>query len=324
MVQVASKPPLIFGNRGEARFSEIWLNSSMPHRTEPNDGASSLIHNPLVASVLRENVRIADGRAMIGLWDGWPFLLSELPAFGPVLRITRNCYAVLGTIGEYPEVISVPCGHRGRAADGSLEFDFTSWARGTAVVESRREGWLYAIEFSDLSGEVIHKLCLTDQSDFEAFRSWVELNQSSSRSRDFGGVRVASWLENSCLFSAAGAEVLRVEALSTFFQVATAERSGFQIIVGNEGAVQGVTMTPTMFRCDGQWIFFGDKSAGVHLRVAKLAEIYLQTIDESLTLKAYDPEGRFVCAVIAANQAELHPWNEHLRELARTFSTDQT
>ena len=74
----------------------------MPHRTDPNDRVSHLIHNPLVASVLRENVRVADGRAMIGLWDGWPFLLSELPGFGPVLAITRNCYAVLGTIAEYP------------------------------------------------------------------------------------------------------------------------------------------------------------------------------------------------------------------------------
>src|SRR4029453_56328 len=112
----------------------MWLNASMPHRTEPNDGASNLIQNPLVASVLRENVRVADGRAMIGLWEGWPFLLSELPAFGRVLAITRNGYAVLRTITEYPQVVSVPCVHRGRAVDGSLEFDFTSWARGTAVV----------------------------------------------------------------------------------------------------------------------------------------------------------------------------------------------
>jgi putative heme degradation protein len=302
----------------------MWLNASMPHRTEPNDGASNLIQNPLVASVLRENVRIAGGRAMIGLWEGWPFLLSELPAFGPVLAITRNCYAVLGTIAEYPQVVSVPCGHRGRSVDGSLEFDFTSWARGTAVVESRREGWLYAVEFSDHCGEVIHKICLTEQSDFEAFRAWVELNQSSSASHNFEGMRVASWLENSFLLSASDSEGLRPEGLSTFFQVATRERSGFQVIVGNEGAVQGVAMTPTMFRRDREWIFVGDKVAGVHLRVAKLAEVYLQAIAQSLALKAFDPEGRFVCAVVAAVDADLDTWNRQLRELARDFSTDQT
>jgi putative heme degradation protein len=172
--------------------------------------------------------------------------------------------------------------------DGSLEFDFTSWARGTAVVESRREGWLYAVEFSDHSGEVIHKICLTEQSDFEAFRAWVELNQSSSASRGFDGVRVASWLENSFLLSASDGETLRSEALSTFFQEATGERGGFQVIVGNEGAVQGVAMTPTVFRRDREWIFVGDKVAGVHLRVAKLAEVFLQTIAQSLALKAFD------------------------------------
>jgi putative heme degradation protein len=124
--------------------------------------------------------------------------------------------------------------------------------------------------------------------------------------------------------SASGAEVLRVEALSTFCQVATAERTGFQIIVGNEGAVQGVWISPTIFRRDGQWIFIGDKTAGVHLRVAKLAEIYLEMIGQSLALKACDPEGRFVCAVIAGAAAELDIWNGHLRELARDFSADQT
>jgi putative heme degradation protein len=301
----------------------MWLNPRKPHPIEPNDQASRLIQNPVVASVLRENVRVANGRALIGLWDGWSFLLSELPAFGPVLAITRNCYAVLGTVAKYPEVFSEPCGHRGRAADGSLEFDFTCWGHGTAVVEARRDGWLYAVEFSDLGGEVIHKICLTEHSDFEAFRAWIELNQSSSVSRRFDGARVASWLENSFLLSTSGAEVLRVEALAKFFQLATAERSGFQIVVGNEGAVQGISMTPTIFRRAGQWIFVADKVAGVHLRVAKLAEIYLQTIGQSLALKACDPKGRFVCAVIAANDAELERWNRHLRELARNFPIDQ-
>src|SRR5262245_11315084 len=133
----------------------MWLSASMPHRTDPNDRVSHLIHNPVVASVLRENVRVADGRAMIGPGDGWSFLLSARPGFDPVLAIPRNCHAVLGTITESPAVVSVPCGHRGRAAAGSLAFDFTSWARATAVVEPRREGWRYAVEFSDLGGDVI-------------------------------------------------------------------------------------------------------------------------------------------------------------------------
>ena len=108
---------------------------------------------------------------------GMPYL-AEIPAFGKVLAISRNSHAVLGTICEYPEVDSVPCGHCGSAVDGSLEFDFTSWQRAVAVVEARGSGWLYAVEFFDGNGEVIHKICLTEQSDFETFRCWVELNQT--------------------------------------------------------------------------------------------------------------------------------------------------
>ena len=296
----------------------------MLHRTEPNDRRPPLAHNPLVASVLRENVRVFDGRAMIGLWEGWPFLLSGLPAFGPVLAITRNSHAVLGTIAEYPEVVSVPCGHCGRAVDDSLEFDFTCWQRGIAVVESRPEGWLYAIEFSDVSGEVLHKICLTGQSDFEAFRAWVELNQKSCAPAEFDGIRPASWLENSLFLSASGAEVLRAEALPAFLQVATAERAVVQVIVGNEGAVQAVSIAPAMFRRDGQWIFAGDELSGVHLRVERLAEIYLHTIGGALALKACDPEGHIVCALVAADDVDLDSWNGRLRELARDFSTEQT
>jgi hypothetical protein len=86
----------------------VWLIGRMLHRTEPNDPGSSLAGNPLVASVLRENVQFSGGRATIGLWGRWPFLLSEVPSFGRVLTISRNSYAVLGSIAEYPEVVSVP------------------------------------------------------------------------------------------------------------------------------------------------------------------------------------------------------------------------
>ena len=240
-------------------------------------------------------------------------------AFGPVLAITRNGHAVLGTIAEYPEVVSVPCGHRGRAADGSLEFDFTSWARGTAVVESRREGWLYAVEFSDLGGEVIHKICLTEQSDFEAFRAWVELNQSSGI-RGFD-VCAASWLENSFLLSASGGETLRSKHSRHSSRWPRRANEEFQVIVGNEGAAGR--------RHDAHDISRDRSGSSSGIRwpeftfVSRNLRKYSSTIAQSLALKAFDPEGRFVCAVVAAD-AELDTWNGHLRELAQNFSTDQT
>ena len=73
----------------------------MIYRTERDDAQQSFAGNPVVASVLRENVRVVDGRAIIGLWGGWPCLLSEIPAFGKVLAITRNFHAVVGNICDY-------------------------------------------------------------------------------------------------------------------------------------------------------------------------------------------------------------------------------
>jgi len=322
---LACKSALIFCNLPGALFRGLWLTSDMLHRTEPNDPRPSLAGNPLVASVLRENVRVSDERATIGLWGSWPFLLAEISAFGRVLAISRNSYAVLGTIAEYPDVVAVPCGHRGRASDGSLEFDFTCWHRAVAVVESRPGGWLYAVEFSDLRGEVIHKICLTEQSDFEAFRGWVELNQTTTASETaYDGMRHASWLENSLLLSVSGAEMLRVEALCIFLQVATAERSAFQVIVGNDGAVQGVRLAPTAFCRNGQWIFAGDVDSGIHVRVERLAEVYMHKVGECFALKACDPEGHLVCAVIAPDGVDVGAWNERFIELAEDFSIYQT
>jgi hypothetical protein len=101
--------------------------------------------------------------------------------------------------------------------DGSLEFDFRCWRRAIAIVEARPGGWLYAVEFSDSSGDVIHKICLTEQSDFEAFRSWVELNQTAADgSGGVGNSRHGSGLENSLVLSASGAQRLQTEVLRVF------------------------------------------------------------------------------------------------------------
>ncbi|MFZ0711259.1 MAG: ChuX/HutX family heme-like substrate-binding protein [Terrimicrobiaceae bacterium] len=296
----------------------------MRYGADSNDRGQSLAGNPLVASVLRENVRLADGRATIGLWGNWAALLSGIPAFGKVLAITRNSQAVLGRISGYPEVASVPCGQCGRAVDGSLDFDFTSWQRAVAIVEARPGGWLYSIEFSDFSGDVIHKICLTKQSDFETFRSWIELNQTASGGPlEHTSTRHGAWLENTVVLSASGAEPLRNDALRVFVQMATAERWAFRAIVGNAGAVQAAQVTPTAFSRNGQWFFAGDETSGVHVRVEKLGELFLHEVGEFLLLKGCDPEGRFVCAITPPDDGDRGSWNARLCALAEDFPTSQ-
>ena len=295
----------------------------MIYRTDRDDTQQSFAGNPVVASVLRENVRVVDGRAIIGLWGGWPCLLSEIRVFGKVLAITRNSHAVVGTICDYPQLDFLPCGHRAYAAEGSLEFNFTFWRKALATVEARTAGWLYSVEFSDLHGEVIHKVCLTEQSNFEAFRSWVELSQMPADGeihfRDFGRDPCR---ENSAVLANHGAELIRIEALNAFFQLAAAERWPFLFIVGNDGAAHMVQTTPTTFRKDRQWIFAGDETSGVHLRVERLAEVFLQRVGQSLLLKACDAEGRLVCAIAPGDEGGGPSWNAKLRGLAEDFPID--
>lgn len=100
VAQTAGKQTLIFGNPPRACLAPLWLTPRMTYRTERDDAQRSFAGNPVVASVPRENVRVVDGRAIIGLWGGWPCLLSEIPAFGKVLAITRNFHAVVGNICE--------------------------------------------------------------------------------------------------------------------------------------------------------------------------------------------------------------------------------
>ena len=42
-------------------------------------------------------------------------------------------------------------------------------------------------------------------------------------------------------------------------------------------------MSPTIFRKNGQWIFAGDGSSGIHARVEKLAEVFLQFEERGAT-----------------------------------------
>ena len=74
-------------------------------------------------------------------------------------------------------------------------------------------------------------------------------------------------------------------------------------------------MSPTIFRKNGQWIFAGDGSSGIHARVEKLAEVFLHNVGEFLALKACDPEGRLVCAVAPPQDVDRGNWNATLREL---------
>ena len=290
---------------------------------------SVFVSNPLFASVLRENVRVMKKRAIIGLWPHWQSLLGQVQEFGRVLSIGRNGYAVLGKIGEYPEMRNAACGHCACGTDGSMEFYFSAWNRANVIVEAQTSGWLYAVEFYDACGETIHKICLTAESDFEAFRDWVELHQNSGTETLREDFADRPRDEGSATFVPTGAIFLRPEALSGLLRRMIDEEQCAQFVVGSDGFVQGADLRPTVLRENGQWLFASDELTGLHLRQGRLVEVYLHQVGSAdlasrFVLKAHDPEGRLVCAVTPPRFSEAANWNEFLTDATTSFQLNKT
>lgn len=289
--------------------------SSVFHRIPSNEPLEKTVFatNPLVASVLRENVRVTKKRAIIGLWPHWQSLLGQVHDFGRVLSIARNGYAVLGRIGAYPEMVNAACGHCACGVDGSMEFYFSAWNRAAVLVEEQPGGWLYSAEFYDACGETVHKICLTSDSDFEAFRDWVELHQTidaPAMSEDFP----RRGAEATGPIVPEGATLLRPEVMQGFLHVLIDAKRPAQFVVGGDGFVQGADLEPTAMQENGQWLFASAEDCGLHLRHGRLAEVCLAETGPAaqLVLRAHDPEGRLVCAVTAPRSRPTLDWNSFI------------
>lgn len=298
------------------------VNGRIPKTSFLHPDFTPLAENPLVASVLRENVQFSGNRATINLWPNWPGLLTELPTFGRLLSICRNPYAVLGSMGEYRKTLFASCGHCAFASDGSAEYYFSCWAHARAVAEKRDDGWLYAVEFMDACGDTLHKVCLTAESDFDAFRAWVELHQYTSTGIPARGRGVCG--TNPCATPLEEAIFLRPEIVPSLIREMIERDITGHFVVGNDGMVQGANILPASLREEGQWIFFSDAHTGMHLRNERLAEICLQQLrrpDGAIgwILKAFESESRLVCAITPPRGCDIASWDEFLLTTTEPF-----
>lgn len=283
--------------------------------------------NPLVAAVLRENVRLSGERALIDLWPHWASLLAEVHAFGRVLSVSRNDHAVLGRLGAYSPVLCAPCGHCGGSPDGSMEFYFERWQKAFVSVEQQPGGWLYAVEFLDACGDTLHKICLTPESDFGAVLVWVEQNQATAGSADGMASRRLSCAEQ----NAGGADdaiALRPQVVREILAGMIEEEICAQFVVGNEGMVQGADMRPRSLRENGHWIFLSGDDCGVHLRLERIAEVRLLHVQwpdgGHWAVKVYEPEGRLVCVLAPPREGSGGDWDQFLLETTAAHHIDNT
>ena len=198
---------------------------------------------------------------------------------------------MLGSVGVYPEVWCTPCGRSARGGD--LTFFFPGWSRALATIQEHSGDWLYAVEFLDAFGNMIHKVCLTPESDSEAFRWWVELNHAANPAAELSPyARFASRVDDSDAHCADDASLLSENDFRALLRRSVEAETSVQILVANEGLAQGARMAPNCLRDDGDWIYLGNDICGLQLRIGRPSDISFRWSSSSSdwVLKAYESE----------------------------------
>jgi hypothetical protein len=108
--------------------------------------------NPLLTPAIRANVRITDKCVLVPLLPLWPVLFRGVRSFGRVISFCGNSWAVMGSLGTYPEVWCTPCSRSARS--GNLKFSFPCWSRAFVTIEEQSGNWNYSVEFLDAYGDV--------------------------------------------------------------------------------------------------------------------------------------------------------------------------
>jgi putative hemin transport protein len=122
------------------------------------------------------------GETAARLTGNWGELVEHLPTLGRVMALTRNEHALherQGTYGD-PSVNGNLCQVSGKEID--LRLSLAHWHLGFAVHESTLVGPRRSLQFFDRDGSAVHKIYLTDDSDFTAYDVLVR----SYRSEDQG------------------------------------------------------------------------------------------------------------------------------------------
>ena len=157
-----------------------------------------------------------------------------------------------------------------------MKFFFPGVARGFVTVEQREAGWLYAVEFQDFQGEVIHKVFLTSESNLEAFLWWLKINQASNGlSASAREKRALDRIDGSAPFDLRRASQLSIDTLRDLLRAMIETETRVRMSVENDGLTQSLSITSSRLREDRSSIYFGDTEAGLQLQLDQLADIAL-------------------------------------------------
>lgn len=137
----------------------------------------------LVALGVGENVTKLEG--------SWEDLIKEVKTLDRVMALTRNDNAVHEKKGVYNNVSFND--HVGLVLDPAIDLRLfmVHWKFGFAVKEPFRGDFRCSLQFFDASGEAVHKIYLTSESNVDAYNALVEKFKSQNQTSDLEVVKAA-------------------------------------------------------------------------------------------------------------------------------------
>jgi putative hemin transport protein len=127
-----------------------------------------------------ELVALGIGTTATPLAADWRSILSQMPAVGRVMCLTRNEHCVHERHGRFEDVqVAGPHGLV-LGPDIDLRLFLGSWKHGFAVREPVKQGERLSLQFFDGAGEAVHKIYATDETDRPAFDALIARHRAEA------------------------------------------------------------------------------------------------------------------------------------------------
>jgi putative hemin transport protein len=256
-------------------------------------------------------VALGTGKTASRLKNDFRGLLAEMPAVGRVMCLTRNEHCVHERHGRFEDVQVKPPHGLVLGPDIDLRLFLGQWKYGFAVREPLRQGDRLSLQFFDKTGEAIHKIYATDETDRAAFDALVGRHTTAENPAltlvakapdavdrpdseiDVDGLRAAwrAMKDTHEFFGMLGkfkvgrvqalrlageefARELPVRALRRAMEAASESATPIMIFVGNGGCIQIHTGPVKRLIETHGWFNVLDPTFNLHLREPAIAHVF--------------------------------------------------
>ncbi len=258
-----------------------------------------------------ELVALGTGRTAMPLDGDWRAILNEMPGVGRVMCLTRNEDCVHERHGRFEDVqVTGPHGLV-LGADIDLRLFLGQWKLGFAVREPLKGGERLSLQFFDASGDAVHKIYATDETDHAAFDSLIARHTAAEPTAlalapraadpvdrpdseiDVEGLRTAwrNMRDTHEFFGMLGKfKVGRVQALRLVgdefarelpprslrraLEAAAEDKTSIMIFVGSRGCIQIHTGRIARLLDTHGWFNILDPDFNLHLRDSAVARVF--------------------------------------------------